>query len=323
MYATSGECARAKTDAESWVEMDPSSVHARFALAEALQATGTPAEGVAEALRHTVDVAEPERKALTTASMDTALALVTGRFDDAERAAKAGEAALPPSANRLVRASWALRRVLVDLEVGDDAAAAELSRSFVARMDAYPKAPLDMDPDIDFYEPMYRAKTIDRTKFDALRRAWIQKELDGLRGTEAATQAARMPWLWVKAWAQAAETEDEAKEALALVSSFGQMIPEEQSPTRLNFTIGRVLALAGRHDEAISRLTRMTRACTELAEPQAWIRAHYYLGMAYEAKHDMPKAREAYGVVVERWGSSKTSLTAKAARERLTKLPAR
>ncbi len=320
IYATSGECARAKTDAEAWVEMDPTSVRARLALADTLQATGTQYEGVKQALLHTVDVAAPPQKPLTAASMDISLALIQGRFDDAERAAKAGEEALPPSANRLTRASWVVRRALIALEIGDDAAAAELSKSFVARMDAYPKAPLDMDPDIDFYEPMYRARSIDRAKFDAFRRAWIQKELDTLRGTEVATQTARMPWLWVKAWAQAAETEDEAKEALALVSSFGQMIPEEQSPTRLNFTIGRVLALAGRSDEAISRLLHMTRACTELTEPQAWIRAHYYLGMAYEAKHDVPKARDAYGLVVERWGNAKTSVTAKAARDRMMKL---
>jgi tetratricopeptide (TPR) repeat protein len=320
MYATSGECNRAKSDAEAWVEMDPTSVRARLALGDALQATGTPYEGVKEALSHAVEVAPPAQKALTQASTDASLALIQGRFEDAMHAAKLGEDALPPSANRLTRAYWVVRRVLIALEIGDDATAADLSKGFVARMDAYPKAPLDMDPDIDFYEPMYRAKAIDRAKFDSLRRAWIQKELDALRGTEVATQTARMPWLWVKAWAQSAETEDEAKEALALVSSFGQMIPEEQSPTRLNFTIGRVLALAGRSDEAISRLLHMTRACTELNEPQAWIRAHYYLGVAYESKHDIPKAREAYGLVVERWGSAKTSVTAKAAKERLLKL---
>jgi serine/threonine-protein kinase len=325
MLATSGDCAHAKTDAETWVELDPESERARFALAEALEATGTPRPGVAEALSHVVDVAPSRGKKLAEASRDMSLALLSGKFDDAARAAATGEAALPPSANRLVRASWVLRRVLVLLEIGDAKGAATIAEDFREKMEAFAKAPLDMDPDIDFIEPLYRAdpKKYDRAWFDKERRAWIDKELAGLRGMETATQAARSPWLWVKAWASPVETEDEAKEALAMAASFGEVSPPDQSPTRLNYTIGRVLALAGKNDEAIVRLEHMTKACTSLAEPQAWTRAHYYLGLAYEGKKDYDHARRAYGTVVERWGQAKNSTTTKLARARLEALPAK
>ena len=66
---------------------------------------------------------------------------------------------------------------------------------------------------------------------------------------------------------------------------------------------GRRDLLEGRIDDAIDRLRAGTRVCNYMSEPFLWVRAHLWLGQAYEKKGDA--ACDAYGFVLARWGIEK------------------
>jgi serine/threonine-protein kinase len=85
----------------------------------------------------------------------------------------------------------------------------------------------------------------------------------------------------------------------------------------LDFTIGKVQALAGHPNEALSHLSRVTNTCSSLDDAMLVLRARWYSGMAYEAKGDKEAARAAYERVVQAWPNAPKSKTVRAATKRL------
>lgn len=83
---------------------------------------------------------------------------------------------------------------------------------------------------------------------------------------------------------------------------------------------GRVLALAGKYDDAIPVLENAARICTS-DDMSLWSTQTYaFLGNAYEATGDKPAACKSYAQVLARWGKSKESQTAKDVSKRAKKL---
>jgi predicted Zn-dependent protease len=133
------------------------------------------------------------------------------------------------------------------------------------------------------------------------------------KGLEQQIGALYRPMIWAQTDATPARTPDEARAAVA-------RMPANPPPyyyfTRVYGDVGRTLQLAGKNEQALPYLERVTRRCVE-RDPIDFD----YLGRAQEGLGNTAAACEAYATVVRRWGNAKPrSLSAEHARERHTAL---
>jgi len=93
-------------------------------------------------------------------------------------------------------------------------------------------------------------------------------------------------------------------------------------PGRVESMVGGAFLAAGRPREAVRWLESAVRQCGFVRRPVMQTRAWYALGRAQEAAGEVAAAREAYRVVLDRWGGAgSASVTAGKARARLGALP--
>jgi tetratricopeptide (TPR) repeat protein len=84
--------------------------------------------------------------------------------------------------------------------------------------------------------------------------------------------------------------------------------------------LGTVLLRAGRAAEAVPFLERAAHRCDGFLAPVAQVRATAQLGRALEVTGDRAGACAAYQRVLDRWGATARSVTARDARLRATAL---
>jgi len=127
-------------------------------------------------------------------------------------------------------------------------------------------------------------------------------------------------FVWIYAYANPADTAEDAAAALAAEASF-QPVPRFKPLSLADEAIGRAYRFGGRTDDAIVALGRAASSCFPLDHPIEHTRAHFELGMAREAKGDLAGACDAYAVVAKRWGKAKPrSVTFGKARARMAAL---
>jgi serine/threonine-protein kinase len=153
------------------------------------------------------------------------------------------------------------------------------------------------DPRPRLSDGRYRGGQLTLAQRNERRAAWLHER-------ERQVRPLIRPYLWVNAYAEYAETPEEAREALAALPQFGG-IPPFRPLTATNFSIGRTYLLAGKVDEAIPYLTKATRACTPLSYPVPYVRSNLFLGMALAKKGDKTGACAAYAKVLKHWGKAK------------------
>jgi serine/threonine-protein kinase len=200
------------------------------------------------------------------------------------------------------------------LEAGERTEASRHAARLRQRLDALPTNPfaedwaVAQDPVPRLLNAEYRGGLLSRAGHNAERVAWLQRW--GPRSTRFTR-----PFFWVHAYAEYAETPEEATEALAALPRFGA-VPPFRPLTATNFSIGRTYLLAGKVDEAIPYLTKATKACTPLSYPVPYVRSNLFLGMALAKKGDKPGACAAYAKVLKHWGKAKPrSVSAEQARK--------
>ena len=128
----------------------------------------------------------------------------------------------------------------------------------------------------------------------------------------------------MRACEEAAFQLQEASDALAH-EQVASLSEPELSGNELG--VGRLLLLAGRVEEAIPVLERLTRSCrvitselsldSDLDAPLKFLHAQLLVGQAREARGDKAGACQAYGVIQARWKDARPrSVTLDRARER-------
>lgn len=316
IFSDAGQCARARDEARAWTQLEQQSPSAFESLARALHATGAPRPSIEEALSRAWAAQPAESRPRDELWDRMHLALLDGDLPRADELARAFDAALPKSADAWDRAQPARVRMNVLLEMDKPQEAADVARDYLERVQGWAPYPFAPDQSFGFYEALYRAGKIPAAELAAQRAKWIEAETARL----SAERATRAAWpIWMAAWGSVVETREEAIEALAHVPD-GESLPlGDRRSSILDFNLGKAYALAGRPTEAIPRLTRATETCTSFDDGMRIVRAHYYLGIAHEAKGDPAGARASYQRVLSAWPKI-DARTTKAARARLRAL---
>ena len=295
-----GACAQIEADARRWLARQPASASGYHELAKALYALGHPRETVEEALRQkwsNLPVAERKKsEAIDRIHLD----ILDGDFTAAAAKSKELLALIDGDPNEFAHVVPARTLVDLELETGRFADAGKVAGEFLRRKGAWVGsafATIAMDATLHMEHAELRAGLISAHDFDARRTefisAWRPKMEKGFGGL-----------LWIYGFARTADTEAEARAALAALPAFGPL-PLFRPRTLAGEDIGRVYYLADQNDEAIVELTRATQSCRALDDPLDHTRAYAFLGMAKEESGDKNGACVAYQAVLRRWGKAK------------------
>jgi serine/threonine-protein kinase len=313
-----GKCADMEQDARAWSNIERDASEPDYQLAVALAAEGQAQLSIQEALRRQwTKMSQTDRKTAEPADQAD-LAVFVGDFTAGERFAHTWENALKADADVLEHAGPELLLAHLAFEAGDTNGAADIADSFEKRMKGYSQRMTGLDPSLDFDELLYRGSRITKAELDTRRVAWIGR----MEAKETQKEKQRRSGVrWASVYAGFAENQEEAKEALAKQNDFMPMPPDARAPLEFAAATGKTYALAGKADDALPYLERVTRSCSALKNPALQTRSFYFLGMAYETKGDLEGAKKAYKAVVDRWGAAKPrSTTAEKAKAQLARL---
>jgi serine/threonine-protein kinase len=315
LFVFAGECKRAREEASNWGSLEPQSPLPFASLARALHADGAPRPSIEEVLSRRWSLLSPEKRKEEETWDRALLAVLDGDFAKADELAKEHDAALPVTADSWDHARPARLRVNLAIETERMVEAAKIARAFLDRVDAWPRFAFAPDPTLDFYEPLYRAGELTKTELDEKRAEWMANE----RRRLGEARSPRDAWIeWATVYGGFAETREEASDALEHMPAAD--FPSGRTGTFLDFSIGKVHALASRWDEAIVHLERVVQSCDTFDSVMVITRTRLLLGRAYEAKGNIDAARKSYEKVLETWPKTLPSRTRKQASERLSAL---
>jgi serine/threonine-protein kinase len=321
IHVALGACDKVEADARRWLAVEDDVQAPYGALADALYGQGKPLETVREVIRHKrskrpVGADRPE--VLDQRDLER-MALLTGDFEAAVGHAAEQERLGSGSAREREHAQPALVQVQALQESGRPQEARKVAESFLARREAWEPEPggddwaIARDPTAVMLAAVQRSGGMTREALQekrATRLAWWE--------TKAVPSSRNA--LWIYQYAAAVETEAEAQEALSAQERYAP-VPPYNPLFPADGYVGRTYLLAGRVEDALPVLERMTRSCYALSFPLEHTRAHYFLGLAREHTGDRDGACKAYGVVKERWGNARPrSVTAEKAQARMKAL---
>jgi len=296
-----GKCAEAEEDLRRWLELQPDSRNARLTFAGVLAAQGTPAAALREVLAGTKYSTES-----AGAMVEALVPMFVGDLVEVERIATTASAKLPANATESEHFEAAGTLVDAYSESGDLPAAARVASDYLTRRAAWPS----LSPTL-----MVIMTAV------AARGGRVEASLASRRREEAfqafVAQKAEPGIAWTRAYAQSAETPDEARAAVAKLDAVHATLP---SPPTAAAT--RTLFLAGRTSEARPLLEQQALSCSStLLDTRDWVRSHLYLGELDEQAGNKSSACDHFAKVLARWGHAKPrSVSADEARAHVTKL---
>jgi serine/threonine-protein kinase len=277
-------------------------------LASVLWLEGRPREAVHAAFERAWSAMAEKRRAFSQQEDEILLDEASGDFTAAEKHAKEYQRIAASSDVRGDHAHAAQMLIDVLREVGEDAAASRVASEYLARKDAWVRDPRSEDLSIAHDPtPWMASVAMTHDRFVSMRDEWV-------RDWSARVLPAWRAFVWGHAYASPATTEADAVDAIAALPRFGE-IHGWAPRTSLVVDVGRMYVLARDAEKAVPILTHVARICASLDVPLDYVRGHYWLGRARELTGDKHGACEAYGVVVSRWGKSR-SVTARAAADR-------
>jgi tetratricopeptide (TPR) repeat protein len=313
-----GRCDRVQADATSLIASDPLGGTGHRPLADALYSLGGSLDAARAALASTWD--RPlDADANGRQADGYALAVLAGKFDEAERAARALERQIAGSPDRASHAVPA--RMLVELyeETGRTDAAAGVADAYLRRKDGWTADPraedfaLIRDPTPVMLQALAQGGRLSPDDFDRRREDWVTR----WRAVMGAEQA---PFVWLHGFAEVARTPEQAQKAVGAIEPYGP-IPKMAFRMLADEDIGRTFLLSDQIERALPFLHRAAASCLAIDFPLAHTRASFFLGQALEATGDTGGACSAYHAVVGRWGGpGSKSVTAARARGRLAAL---
>jgi serine/threonine-protein kinase len=280
----------------------PDSVEAAKALAGALFASGAAPAAVRVAF-------QPARAGMTPLvqdATDARLAILTGAFADARRLLLRVRDQVPMIRSAQATFAWTL--VCLDEEMGDIEAMVDDAQTYAASLPAFSRTrgPTLADPEI----PILRV-LVEHGKMAPEELARRRADFVGAAAPQVGADGHAV--LWLVAYALAARTRDDARDALAAAPQYG----EPKYHYMGGGPVGHVHLLAGDVLGALPDLHRAARATDVFFNPVLAVRAHLDLAQALERSGDVAGACAEYGFVVRAWGAATPrSISARDARER-------
>jgi serine/threonine protein kinase/tetratricopeptide (TPR) repeat protein len=260
---------------------------------------------------------QPETVPWRQARTAVRLAVVTGDFDAAEKAAHAMEAALSGQTSSQSHMYLASQLSEIYAESGRVAESGKAAKANMEAAAAWePEARVDEDGIARDRTPSLLADELSagllsKEELVAKRTAWLS-------GWETKSPPFFHGYLWVQAFSETTFSPEDAREALAALPRYGG-VPAVRSLNALS--VGRIYWIAGDIDSAVRTLSVEARACNAYRWPFEHVRANYMLGRALQSKGDTKGACASYQAVIARWGNAKPrSVTAEEAATRMRAL---
>jgi tetratricopeptide (TPR) repeat protein/predicted Ser/Thr protein kinase len=320
-----GACEGMEATARQIITSSPHPAHGYSLLANALAARGQPMATVRESLRQALEARGPVPASMASEikQMMVGTAALTAIFEGDFAAAEKGAAEFAPlvasSKRQTAHGILALELAQVFEETGRPKEEGRVALDFLDRRDAWEPDPSaeDMALAHDATPTLLRAAlhsgAASPADLAARREAWLRT------WTARVTPVSRN-YVWLHAYARAADTPAAAREALAALPGY-EALPPFRPDTPVDADVGRTYLLAERPAEALPWLEHATHTCMVLSFPIDYVRAHLLLGEAREATGDRTGACASYRAVIARWGQAKPrSLTAEKAQERVQAL---
>ena len=307
-----GQCDMLEADVRQWITKDPSSAIAHDELAVALQAGGQRGPAVKAAVEQAARRFRDQGRIEEAGRLRIHHAVISGDFETAERIARELEQDIADESLEEKHVVPALALVQLYGELGQDKRAAEVADRFLAQRSAWTQPVVRSiwwDPTVAFLEAKRRGGALDAVQYNLARASW---ESSFASSTNDMKQAS----IWFVGYAMPAQTEAQAREALAAQPAIQPATFYAQMAPRVEMWLGGVHYLAGDVERSLPHLEVAVRSCTALAEPIYHTVATYRLGVAREQRNDKQGACSAYRVVLDRWGRVKGSVTAQGAAAR-------
>jgi serine/threonine-protein kinase len=305
----SGRCEQMELTARKWLTRHGDSWEAAYWLAVALEARHAPAAAVAAAVEQSIERSPEARRPLVAALRHADLAMLAGDFDVAERAAQEASRIAATSEFYADHATAALSLCGVLAETGHDREAAKIARGVRAGGAAWRRLASGGEYDDVALATYERAGgLLSDAEFSAWRSDWVARVAASLAPSDRG-------WAWVAGYVRPATSVTDARSALDARAAL-EPVPPPGFDESFAAPLGHALALAGRTEEALPYLRAAAAECSALRRPRDATRASAWLGEALETTGDREGACASYRVVLDRWGQSRRSVTARAAEAR-------
>ncbi len=309
-----GPCGAMESATRRYLERDPASATAWTMKAQALYSLGRSLESVRDAFDHAAAIFPESERPLHRKLWELDLLAAEGDFVAVEKLALEIEPLIAGDANERWHLAVARARIGAFLEQGRADDAAKVADDYLKRADNWSASQellAEYSPRFSMNAVLFHAGKLDAKSFEGMRVGFLY---------QLSTGSPPLPqgYRWVAGFADAVEDAAEAKRALGSLSEYAPL-PQNESVHAP--TIGRVLALAGQWDDALPHLELTEDACFSMEAPREVRRNSYFLGLAREAKGDVPGACRAYAALLSHWGKAKPkSVTADLAKARVTAL---
>jgi serine/threonine-protein kinase len=297
MQAAAGQCSEMAAAARDYAAIVPDSATAYALRADAAVGTDEPVETIEALLKlKWARLPAAERAA---AQLDDEIQLADYAGDFAASLAKLEAAARAP-ATEAIRGPRTLLRAVLQAEAGDEEASGRTARTYLREAGARAK-PEKVGADLRMWMSALarNGHAVDAAWFERTRSAWLQEWRQRL---DANAWKVQSPFLWIFAYALPARTRADAEVALAAAAGFGGIPPPTAAYVSYGDSIGEVLRLAGRLEEAISWLEARVRLCSL---PGFDFGIDLRAARAREARGDVAEACHWYGRVARHWGKAR------------------
>jgi serine/threonine-protein kinase len=314
-----GGCVDVDQLSRRWLSVEPGSPVAYGRLAEALLKAGEPIDTVRHALESKWARLAQDAAAVRLAD-EAALAILTGDFDSALRFDRQYGEAVQSRAEEYEHFYPALSEMLIDLEIGRKGDAIARGRNYLSRRAAWASDEMFLEPTVGVMALVHAAGGVGKGEFAKFRSSWMERDEARTRQLGESDEKDLLD-RWCFAYALAARTPAEAKEALELQPSVASEVRPEDA--YLEAAMGHTYLLAGQVAAAIATLTHVRSMCKAIAVVAAIYDTHaaYDLGRALEAAGDPRAACDSYSRLLTRWGAARpASITASLANERVAAL---
>jgi len=305
MDAALGHCPAVVDSIRLLIKQDPSASAPHRMLAESLYYAGAPEASVRMAAEQAIRHDREQKRAFAAASMETFIAAAFGDFASASRATDAlAKLEQAPSSNS--ESAIVFERARFRIEMGDLKGAAAIADEFFIKSALQPpQATFKVfDCTMSMRAVELQAGKISTQEYESARTAWLDEH--------PATTPMERRVQWYMAYAVPAYSKELALSALDVVERWPPDIATSGEATGpVNTIRGKLLYLAGRPAEAVAPLEMATRTCMQIDPVISYVQNMAYLGMAREGAGDREGACKAYQWVLDRWGSSSRSVTAR------------
>ena len=281
---------------------------------EALYFSGASESTVRAAGQNAIRLFRDQKQDFEANQVATFLDIGFGDFQAAqERFETFTQPSIAPSAKRAT--DVLMGRIELLLEMNLEEKAVSVAQEALQRNSPAPSASTLFDPLPSLHAVLLRAGKTSRAQYEAARADWLAKR-------PPTTTLWEHQLRWLTGYGIPARSKDLAADALAASADLNLPLDLEKQPLAilLAMFLGKSYLLVGKPHEAIPYLERATRMCIETTLALWFVQNLARLGLAYEAIGDESRACQVYGKVLNRWGRSKQSVTAKNVAEHAKKL---